>query len=72
MRAIKVEGHPAWLGRAGGVIGAATTVGPLVCCFRYDLFPGVLLYGLLVSVIVPLWGIASGITMWRRGKTASF
>jgi hypothetical protein len=39
---------------------------PLLLLGREDLFPGVLLYGLLISILVPLWSLALGLAMWRR------
>jgi hypothetical protein len=30
----------------------------------------VLLYGLLASIVVPLWSLALGVAMWRRAGTA--
>jgi hypothetical protein len=31
-----------------------------------DVFPGVLVYGLLASIVVPLWSVGLGLVMWRR------
>jgi hypothetical protein len=31
-----------------------------------DIFPGVLLYGVLVSIAIQLWSLILGILMWRR------
>jgi hypothetical protein len=58
-----------WLGWAGLVVGAATVAGAAALALQEDLFAGVLLYGLLVSV-VQLWSVALGIVLWRRAASA--
>jgi hypothetical protein len=65
-RALLLEAYPAWLGWTGLTAGAATILAALALLLREDLFPGVLLYGLLISVLVPLWSVALGLAMWRR------
>jgi hypothetical protein len=65
-RALLLEAYPAWLGWSGLTVGAATVLAALALLFREDLFPGALLYGLLVSILVPLWSVALGLAMWRR------
>jgi hypothetical protein len=67
--ALLLEAYPAWLGRSALGIGAVTVLAALALLVRQDLFPGVLLYGLLISIAVPLWSIALGISMWRRATT---
>jgi hypothetical protein len=47
-------------------IGAVIVPAALALLLREDLFPGVLLYGLLISIAVPLWSLALGLAMWRR------
>jgi hypothetical protein len=68
-RALLLEAYPAWLGWTGLTAGAATVLAALALLFREDLFPGALLYGLLVSILVPLWSVALGLAMWRRAAT---
>jgi hypothetical protein len=68
-RALLLEAYPAWLGWTGLTAGAATILAALALLLREDLFPGVLLYGLLISVLVPLWSVALGLAMWRRAAT---
>ena len=36
-----------------------------------DLFPSVVAYGLLASVLMQLWSVALGMAIWRRGDTTS-
>jgi len=67
-RAVMLEDHPSWLGWTGVAVGAATTLGAISLFLQSDLFPGVLLYGLLVSV-VQLWSVAVGGMLWRRART---
>jgi hypothetical protein len=69
-QALLLEAYPAWLGRSALGIGALIVLAALALLGRQDLFPGVLLYGLLISIIVPLWSIALGIAMWRRATTS--
>jgi hypothetical protein len=65
-RAVALEGYPAWLGWTGSAAGAATVLGATALLLQPDLFPGVLVYGLLASVVVQLWSIVLGVAMWRR------
>jgi hypothetical protein len=67
-RAVMLEGYPAWLGWAGLAIGATTAAASVALLLREDLFPGVLLYGALVSLIAQLWSLALGIAMWRQAR----
>jgi hypothetical protein len=69
-QAVLLEGYPSWLGWTGLAVGAATIVGATTLALQPDLFPGVLLYGLLVSV-VQLWSLTLGTLMWRRAGAAS-
>jgi hypothetical protein len=70
-RALMLEGYPAWLGWAGMVAGASTVLGTTALLLQPDLFPGVVVYGLLASVVVQLWSLVLGIMMWRRADAAS-
>ena len=65
-RALLLEAYPAWLGWTGMAIGAVIIPAALGLLLREDLFPGFLLYGLLISIAVPLWSLALGLAMWRR------
>lgn len=57
--------YPAWLGWLGVVAGGATFVGATVLFLVPNLFDGVIVYGLLVSVAL-LWSAAFGVSAWRR------
>ena len=65
-RAMMLENFPTWMGWAGLTLGAATVLGGIGLLFDRDLFPGVLYYGLLVSLVVQLWGFVLCLTIWRR------
>ena len=67
-RGLLVEGYPGWLAWTGVAVGAATVIGTAALVFGRDLFPGVLVYGLLVSV-VQWWSVALGAVLWRRAGT---
>jgi hypothetical protein len=64
--AIIRDDYPAWLGRTGVVVGALTVLGASALILQEALFPGVLVYGLLVSIVVQMWSRILGILMWRR------
>jgi hypothetical protein len=68
---IRLEGYPAWLGILGAIIGAVTLTAAVGLYLRPSLFPGVLLYGVLASVIAQLWLAAVGVVMLRRGISGS-
>jgi hypothetical protein len=70
-RALALEGYPAWLGWSGAVIGALTLLGATALLLQPELFPGVLVYGLLASVVVQLWSVGLGVLMRRRGAGAA-
>jgi hypothetical protein len=69
--AVMSEGYPAWIGWSGVTVGAVTILAALSLLLQPDLFPGVVVYGLLASVLVQLWSVALGVLMWRRADTAS-
>ncbi|MFI6316163.1 hypothetical protein ACIBG8_01515 [Nonomuraea sp. NPDC050556] len=64
------DGYAGWLGWSAVAIGALTAVAAGALLFQPTLFPGALLYGALVSIVVQLWSIALGATMWRRSRVA--
>lgn len=64
--ALALEGYPAWLGWAGAVVGAATLITAVGLFLSPSLLPGALLYGVLASVLAPLWLAALGVVMVRR------
>jgi hypothetical protein len=70
-RAAMLDGYPAWLGWTGMAVGAVTILGATELLLQPDLFPGVLVYGLLASVVVQLWSLVLGVMMWRRAGTVS-
>jgi hypothetical protein len=70
-RAVRLEGYPAWLGGTGMVVGAVTVLGATALLLEPNLFAGVVVYGLLASVLVPLWSLVLGLMLWRRAGTAS-
>jgi hypothetical protein len=57
---------PLSAGWSGLGLGAVTVLAAIALLLREDLFPGVLLYGLLISIVVPLWSMALGVVLWRR------
>jgi hypothetical protein len=66
--------YPAWLGWWGVVTGTVTFLSATALFLMPNLFDGVIVYGLLVSLAL-LWSAALGITVWRRrgangGRTA--
>jgi hypothetical protein len=69
--ALKSEDYPAWLAWTGVALGAVNTLAATALLLQGDLFPGVLLYGLLVSVVVQLWSLAIGVLTWRRARRGS-
>lgn len=54
------DGYAGWLGWSAVAVGAFL--------FQPTLFPGALLYGVLVPIVVQLWSVALGLTMWRRSR----
>jgi hypothetical protein len=68
-RAMLLETYPHWLGWAGLTVGAVVILAALaLLLLREDLFPGVLLYGLLISIVVPLWSLVLGLAMWHQAS----
>ncbi len=67
--AMVLDDYPSWLGWAGMVVGAATLIAAAGLFLVPTLFPGALLYGVLASMVVPLWLVAAGITMLRRAAS---
>ena len=63
---IRLDGYPAWLGALGAVIGVVTLIAAIGLYVWPSLFPGVLLYGVLASVVAQLWLAAVGVAMLRR------
>lgn len=67
--AMVADTYPLWLGWAGTAVGAAT-VGAAACLFVAPaVIPGVLLYGLLASVLAQVWIAATGVVMLRRARS---
>ncbi|MEW1840061.1 hypothetical protein AB0392_19125 [Nonomuraea angiospora] len=69
--ALRRDGYPSWLTWAGLLAGALSFTAAVALLFQPELFPGVLLYGLLASIVMPLWSVALGLTMWRHARVAS-
>jgi hypothetical protein len=69
--AVRLESYPAWLAWSGVAVGAVTILAAIALFLQSDLFPGALLYGFLVSVIVQLWSLVVGIVTWRRASRRS-
>jgi hypothetical protein len=65
-RAMVLDTYPSWLGWAGTVVGAITLIAAAGLFLAPALFPGALLYGVLASVIVQAWWLATGVLMLRR------
>ena len=68
--AMVLDVYPIWLGWAGVVIGGVTALAAVGLFLFPSLFPGFLLYGVLGSVIAPLWLLATWIVMLRRSRGA--
>lgn len=64
--AVAFEGYPRWLWWTGFLAGAATILGATMLLYNPELFPGVVVYGLLASIIVQLWSLALGIVLVRH------
>jgi hypothetical protein len=60
--------YPAWLAWAGAVLATVLVIGGLVLLLDRDLFPGAIVYGLVASVLVPLWSATLGVIMWLRSN----
>ncbi|GLW99454.1 hypothetical protein Misp02_35410 [Microtetraspora sp. NBRC 16547] len=69
--ALRRDGYSSWLAWTGLLAGATSFLAAVALLFQPELFPGVLLYGLLASIVMPLWSIALGLTMWRHARTVS-
>lgn len=69
--AVRADGGPRLLGAAGAAVGALTVVGAVVLLFAPDLFPGVLVYGVLASILVQAWIASTGIWMLRNARAGS-
>jgi len=67
--AMVLDRYPSGLGWAGTVIGATTLAAATGLFLSPTLFPGALLYGILASLIVQLWLLATGIMMLRRAAS---
>lgn len=68
--AIRFERYPSWVGVAGVGLGGLVVIGSIGLLIDADLFPGVLVYGLLVSLLVQLWILTVGVFMLRRAAWA--
>ncbi|NUR88908.1 MAG: hypothetical protein HOY71_32890 [Nonomuraea sp.] len=64
--ALRRDGFPGWLAWTGLAAGAVSFVAAAALLYRQDLFPGVILYGLLASIVMPIWSIALGVVTYRR------
>jgi hypothetical protein len=65
-----LAGYPAWLGSSGMAVGAATVLAATALLLQPDVFPGVVVYGLLASILVQLWSVGLGLVMWRRASAS--
>jgi hypothetical protein len=61
-----IDGYPSWLGWTGIVLGAATLSTATGLYVVPDVVPGVLLYGVLASVMAQIWMVILGVVMLRR------
>ena len=66
--AMVLDQYPAWLGWAGILIGGPTALAAVGLFLVPSLFPGLLLYGVLGSVVAQLWLLATGIVMLCRAR----
>jgi hypothetical protein len=69
--AVRADGGPRLLGAAGAAVGAPTVVGAVILLFAPDLFPGVLVYGVLATVLVQAWIASTGVWMLRTARAGS-
>jgi hypothetical protein len=58
--------YPTWLAWAGAILAAVLVIGGFMLLFDRDLFPGAIVYGLVASLLVPLWSATLGVIMWLR------
>jgi hypothetical protein len=65
-RAVRLEGYSSWLWWTGLLVGVATIIGATALLIEPELFPGVIVYGLLASIAVQLWSLSLGIVLLRR------
>lgn len=61
---LRHAGLPKWVPGAGSVIGGLTVLMALALVPREDVYPGVFLYGLAVS-LSQLWILSVGVLAWR-------
>jgi hypothetical protein len=66
--AMVMDTYPSWIGWAGMIIGAATVIAATGQFLQPDLMPGVVIYGLLASVLAQLWFVALAVAMLRRAR----
>lgn len=66
--AAAMDTYPSWVGWAGMIIGAATLIAATGQFLQPDLMPGVVIYGLLASILVQLWFVALAVVMLRRAR----
>ncbi|WNQ11253.1 hypothetical protein MJA45_27250 [Paenibacillus aurantius] len=64
-RVSRLEGYRSWLFWSGSIVSALTFVLCLIQFLYPDFIPGVLIFGLLVS-LVQLWIFSLGAALWRR------
>ena len=65
-RPLLQQRYPTWLAWAGAVLAAVLVIGGFGLLFDRNLFPGAIVYGLVASVLVPLWSATLGVIMWLR------
>jgi hypothetical protein len=70
-RAVMLAGYAAWAGWTGVAVGVMTILAALALLLQPHVFPGVVVYGLLASILVQLWSLGLGLMMWRRAYSAS-
>jgi hypothetical protein len=66
--AVVMDTYPSWVGWAGIIIGTATVIAATGQFLQPDLMPGVVIYGLLASVLAQLWFVALAVAMLRRAR----
>ncbi len=69
--ALVKDDFPSWLGWAGTLVGAATLIAATGQYLQPALMPGVLIYGVLASILGQLWLISLAVVMLRRSRSAS-
>jgi hypothetical protein len=64
--ALVIDDYPSWLGWTGVGLGALTLIVATGEYLNPDLMPGFLIYGVLASILAPVWLVALSVVLLRR------